>query len=182
MLEEAPHSWVLLADAPSAVVRGRLQRDVVAAHPNVAVVDVSAMLQRVQGIVNRVVQVVRFLALFSLATGLVVLAGAVSGSRLARIRESALLKTLGATRRQLLQVAAAEYTALGGLAALAGTLLALAAGWGLAHWMFRTPFGVPWTWLLLLAGAVVGLTLLGGLWQAAAIARRTPLEVVRGER
>ncbi len=180
-LERAPHTWVALADVASPADRGRLQRRLVERHPNVAVIDVTQVVERIQAILDRVVFAVRFLAFFSLATGIVVLAGAVAASRMARIRETALLRTLGATRAQLLRVATAEYLALGGLAALAGGGLALVAGWLLADRVFRTPYGVPPAPLLALAAGVVGLTVLGGVLQAAAIARRRPREVLAGE-
>ncbi len=180
-LERAPHSWVALADVASPADRGRLQQRLVEQHPNVAVIDVTQVVERIQEILDRVVFAVRFLALFSLVTGVVVLAGAVAASRMARIRETALLRTLGGTRAQLLRVAAGEYLALGGLAALAGCGLALVAGWQLADRVFRTPYGVPPLPLLILAAGVVGLTVLGGVLQAAAIARRRPREVLAGE-
>jgi putative ABC transport system permease protein len=180
-LEEAPHTWVTLADIASPADRGRLQRVLVEAHPNVAVIDVTQVVERIQAILDRVVFAVRFLAFFSLGTGVVVLVGAVAASRMARIRETALLRTLGATRAQLLRVAAGEYLALGGLAALAGGGLALVAGWVLAARVFRTPYGVPAVPLLALVAGVVGLTVLGGVLQAAAIARRRPREVLAGE-
>lgn len=180
-LEEAPHTWVALADVASPADRGRLQRVLVEAHPNVAVIDVTQVVERIQAILDRVVFAVRFLAFFSLATGVVVLVGAVAASRMARIRETALLRTLGATRAQLLRVAAGEYLALGGLAALAGAGLALVAGWVLAARVFRTPYGIPAAPLVALVAGVVGLTVLGGVLQAAAIARRRPREVLAGE-
>lgn len=181
VLERAPHTWVALADAATPADRGRLQRRLVERHPNVAVIDVTQVVERIQAIVDRVVFAVRFLALFSLVTGVVVLVGAVAASRMARIRETALLRTLGGTTGQLLRVAAAEYLALGGLAALAGSGLALGAGWLLADRVFRTPYGVPPLPMVALAAGVVGLTALGGVLQAAAIARRRPRAVLAGE-
>ena len=181
VLDRAPQTWVALAAVPDPARRGRLQRTIVERHANIAVIDVTQVVARIQEIVDRVVFAIRFLATFSLVTGVVVLAGAIAASRMARIRESALLRTLGATRRQLLDVAAAEFTLLGGLAALAGTGLALIAGWLLALRVFRTPYGIPALPLLGLAALVVALTVAGGLLQAAAIARRTAREALASE-
>ena len=181
VLDSAPQTWVTLAAEPDPARRGRLQRTVVERHANVAVIDVTQVVARIQEIVDRVVFAIRFLATFSLMTGMIVLAGAIAASRMARIRESALLRTLGATRRQLLGVAAAEFTVLGGLAALAGTGLALVAGWLLAIRVFDTPYGIPAGSLLGLAALVVVLTVPGGLLQAAAIARRTAREALAAE-
>jgi putative ABC transport system permease protein len=181
VLDSAPQTWVTLAAEPDPALRGRLQRTIVERHANVAVIDVTHVVARIQEIVDRVVFAIRFLATFSLVTGVIVLAGAIAASRMARIRESALLRTLGATRRQLLDVAAAEFTVLGGLAALAGTGLALVAGWLLALRVFETPYGIPTVPLLGLAALVVALTVAGGLLQAAAIARRTAREALAAE-
>jgi putative ABC transport system permease protein len=126
-----------------------------------------------------VVLAIRFMALFSLATGAVVLAGAVSTSRYQRLRESALLKTLGASRRQVIQVVLAEYLALGVLASVAALVLAIAAGWALAHFLFDIPFRLP----LAQVGGLIALTgaiaVAIGAWGSIEVVRRTPLEVLR---
>ena len=123
----------------------------------------------------------RFLAFFSLVTGAIVLVGSVSASRLQRIREAVLLKTLGATRRQVLQILVAEYTALGALAALAAVVLASIAGWALAKWVFEAPFELPALQLGGLTLLLIGLTLGVGLWNSAEILKRAPLAVLREE-
>ena len=69
--------------------------------PNVSVIDLDLVLRTVDQVLDRVAVVVRFVALFSIATGLVVLVAVVTGSRFHRLRESALLRTLGATKRQV---------------------------------------------------------------------------------
>jgi putative ABC transport system permease protein len=124
---------------------------------------------------------VRFLAFFSLITGAIVLVGAVSASRLQRIREAVLLKTLGATRAQVVRILIAEYTALGILAALASVVLASTAAWALARWIFKAPFVLPALSLGTLTLVLVGLTLAVGLWNSAEILKRAPLAVLREE-
>ena len=100
-LEDAPHTWVLLARAPDGPARARVQRDVVRAFPNVAILDLTQVQAALDDVLGRVAAVIRFLAGFSVATGFIVLLGAVLTGRLQRIRESVLLRTLGATRRQI---------------------------------------------------------------------------------
>src|SRR5581483_6834008 len=116
--------------------RGRFQRDLAERYANVTTLDLAAIQQVLERLIGRVSLAIRFLALASLAAGAVVLAGATAASRLQRIREAVLLKTLGASRRQLLRIALAEYLALGLLAAVAALGLATAAGWGLARFFF----------------------------------------------
>ena len=132
-------------------------------------------------VLGRVAAVIRFLAGFSVATGFIVLLGAVLTSRLQRIRESVLLRTLGATRRQIAAILLSEYLTLGLLASLAGIGLAAAAGWALAKWLFKVPFYVPVPPLLGLAAAVTALAGAVGWWASREVFRHTPLEALRDE-
>lgn len=180
-LESAPQMFVTLVRADSADVRGRVQRGMAERFPNVTAIDLSQVQQAIDGILNRGAVIVRFLALFSLITGAIVLVGAVSASRLSRIREGVLLKTLGATRAQVLRILVAEYTALGVLAALASVVLASVAGWALARWLFKQPFSLPALQLGGLTLLLLALTLSVGLWNSAEILKRAPLAVLREE-
>jgi putative ABC transport system permease protein len=181
VLERAPQMLVMLVRADSAATRGLLQRRIAERFPNVTILDLSQIQQALEGILDRGALIVRFLALFSLVTGAIVLVGSVSASRLQRIREAVLLKTLGATRRQVLHILVAEYTALGILAAIASVLLASLAGWALTRWVFQTPFHLPALQLAGLTLLLIGLTLGVGLWNSAEILKRAPLAVLREE-
>ena len=180
-LESAPQMLVTLVRADSASERGRIQRLMAERFPNVTAIDLSQVQAALDGMVSKASLIVRFLALFSLATGAIVLVGAVSASRLQRVREAVLLKTLGATRAQVLRILIAEYVALGVLAALASVVLATAAGWALARWVFEAPFAVPALPLGGLTLLLIAITLAVGLWNSAEILKRTPLAVLREE-
>jgi putative ABC transport system permease protein len=180
-LESAPHMLVTLVRADSASERGRIQRLMAERFPNVTAIDLSQVQAALDAMVRKAALIVRFLALFSLATGAIVLVGAVSASRLQRVREAVLLKTLGATRAQVLRILIAEYVALGVLAALASVALATAAGWALARWVFEAPFAVPAIPLGGLTLLLIAITLAVGLWNSAEILKRTPLAVLREE-
>ena len=97
---------------------------------------------------------VRFLALISLALGIPVLFSAVAATRRERLREGVLLKTLGATRKQIGRIMLSEYLLLGTLGALTGVVLSTAAGWALMHWIFRSPFVPAFGPVSLVAGAM----------------------------
>ena len=181
VLEAMPQMLVTLVRADSAGVRGKLQRSVAERFPNVTVLDLSQIQQALEGILDRGALIVRFLAFFSLVTGAIVLVGSVSASRLQRIREAVLLKTLGATRGQVLKVLIAEYLALGVLATLASVVLASLGGWALARWVFSSPYYLPVLQLAGLTALLIGLTLGVGLWNSAEILKRAPLAVLREE-
>ena len=90
------------------------------------------------------------------------LLGALATSRYQRVREAVLLKTLGATRRQLLQIACVEYLGLGLLGAGTALVLATLAGWALVRFVFDARFTAPLGSLGALSLAVVALTVAVG--------------------
>lgn len=180
-LSAAPQTSVTLASIPDAGVRGRVQRQLAERAANITSVDLGELQQALEAVIARVVAAIRFMAFFSLVTGVIVLVGAIATSRWQRIREGTLLRTLGATRRQVLTILSVEYVALGLAAALVATGLATAAGWALARWVFQTGFVLPWAPMLALASGLVALTLVVGLWSSLDVLRRPPLEVLRSD-
>jgi putative ABC transport system permease protein len=180
-LDGAPQTYVLLSRVVDPLRRARLQRDVVEAHSNVSTLDLAQVQQAIEGVLDKVVLAVRFMALFSLAAGALVLAGAIAASRYQRVREGALLRTIGARRSQLVRILLAEYVVLGALAAGAALLLSSVAGWALVRFVFDGTFALPGPALLALALAVLGLTVVVGLSGSTEVWRRPPLEVLRAE-
>jgi len=180
-LDEAPRTFVLLSRVDGAGARARLQRSVVEAHPNVSTLDLAQVQGAIEGVLDKVVLAVRFMALFSLAAGAVVLAGAVAASRSQRVHEGVLLRTLGATRSQLLRILLTEYAVLGALASGTAILLSSLAGWALVRFVFDGRFELPGASLLLLTLGVLALTLVVGLSGSTEVWRRPPLEVLRSE-
>jgi putative ABC transport system permease protein len=180
-LDQAPQSWVTLARVTDPTVRGRIQRTLAERTPNVTSVDLGELQRAIEAVISKVILAIRFLASFSLATGALVLVSAVLTSRWQRLREGTLLRTLGATRSQVLRILAVEYTALGAAGALVAFVLAAAAGWALARWTFATTFRWPLAPTLLLALGIVVMTLVVGLLGSRDALRRAPLEVLRSE-
>jgi putative ABC transport system permease protein len=181
VLESAPKFFVAAARVATPADSARVQQAVVGAIPNVSAIDLTLILQTLDGIFSKVQFVVQFMALFTVATGVIVLAGAILSGRYQRLRETVLLRTLGATRRQLLQIQMVEYAILGVLASVVGCGLALASSELMARFVFETK-GVfaPAT----LGGAVVSVvavTLATGLLSNRGVATHPPLEVLRQE-
>jgi putative ABC transport system permease protein len=133
--------------------------DLVREFPTVSVIDVDAILKQIRGIMDRASLAVQYVFVFTLAAGVVVLLAAVQATRDERRYESAMLRTLGASRRTVLQGVAAEFAALG---FLSGTLAAFGAsgvGWVLARRLFSLQYTLdPWVWVI---GLVCGTVLVG---------------------
>jgi putative ABC transport system permease protein len=180
-LERAPHSLVTLARVPTPEARGRIQRQLAERAANVTSVDLGEVQRALESVVDRIILAIRFMALFSLATGTVVLVGAIATSRWQRVREGTLLRTLGATRGQVLRILSVEYAALGLGAALVAAVLAGGAGWALSRFVFESRFTLPLWPMLGLAAGLVALTTLVGLWNSLDVLERPPLEVLRAE-
>jgi putative ABC transport system permease protein len=180
-LEGAPHTLATLTRIEQPAARGSFQRRLAERLPNVTTLDLSVVQEALERLVDRVVLAIRFMAGFTLATGTLVLVGALATSRFQRIREGALLRTLGATRSQLFRIVLAEYFALGTMAAAVAAALSAAAAWALARWVFEGRFSPQPVPLAALALGVVALTVVVGLANSREVIRRTPLEVLRGE-
>jgi putative ABC transport system permease protein len=147
--------------------------------PNLTLLDISALMQKVRTIMDRVTLAVEFVFLFTLIAGLVVLWSAIQSTQDERLFEGAILRTLGATRRQLLMGVAAEFVTLGLLAGLLAAFAASAVGFVLADQIFHLPYK-PGTgiWLAGLLGGALGVGITGTLG-ARSVITRPPLYTLR---
>lgn len=180
-IEVAPAVHAVVTRIGNSEQSARLQREVVRRFPNVSAIDLTLVLDTIDRIVGKISHVIRFMAAFTAGTGLLVLVGSIASGRRQRLQESILLRTLGATRRQVLRILAAEYAALGTLAALNGIALANLAAWALCRRVFETPFVPAWGAMAAAFGAVLAVTLLAGLLGNRRLLDRPPLEVLRAE-
>jgi putative ABC transport system permease protein len=181
VLEGAPQFYAVVARADNPQVAARAQRAVVQRFPNVSMIDLSLILTTLNSILSKVAAAMRFVALFTIVTGLAVLASAVLGSRAQRLRESILLRTLGAPRRQVLATIGAEYLLLGAIAGFAGTALGVGATWGLSLYFFGTPATIALTPVLAILIIVIAATVLAGAAGCWGIFQRSPLDALRAE-
>jgi putative ABC transport system permease protein len=178
-LDTAPKQFVFTARTAGSSATALLQRAVVARYPNISSVDLSLVRRTVDTIVARVTTAVRFLAALSLLMGVPVILSAVAATRRDRIRESVLLKTLGATRATVIRILAAEYAALGILGSMTGVVLAAAAAWALVHYVFKLPFALTFSAPLAIAAAMTALTVTIGMLAAREVFSRTPMDALR---
>jgi putative ABC transport system permease protein len=181
VLENAPQIFVATTRVTDTQVSSRFQQLLVTGFPNVSLIDLRLVLSTVDDLFKKIGLVVRFLALFSIVTGLVVLAGAVVNSKFARMKENVLLRTIGARSSQLIKITLLEYGYLGIFSALTGMMLSLGGGWLLTKFFFEVQFAVNSSELLLISGAVVVLTVFIGWFNSREVISTPPLQVLRKE-
>lgn len=175
----APKQWAAVVAVADERDIALLQRRVVERYPNVASLDISLVRRTINDIVHKVSLAVRFLALFSLGMGVPVLFSAVAATRRDRLRESVLLKTLGATQRQVLRILFAEYALLGTLGGLCGMGLASVGGWALVTFVFESPFHFAFGPVAAIAAVMLCMAVGIGLLTAREVFRETPMAALR---
>ncbi|MBQ4819313.1 FtsX-like permease family protein [Aquimarina sp. MMG016] len=179
VLEKAPQFNILTTYVPDNEKSAALQRDLVSKFPNVTVFDLRQIYTVIEDVLTKISWVINFMAFFSILTGLIVLIGSVRTSKYQRIKESVLLRTLGAKSKQILRITALEYLFLGILGSLAGIILSLVSSQLLATLLFEEPFipsGVPF--LLFLPGIVL-VVLAIGLSNIKSVLQSPPLAILR---
>ncbi|MBA2330500.1 MAG: FtsX-like permease family protein, partial [Flavisolibacter sp.] len=181
VLEQAPQFHILLTKVPGTEVSARFQKAVVRQFPNVSIIDLGLVLDVLDEILSKVGFVIRFMAAFSIFTGLVVLIASVLISKYQRMEESVLLRTLGASRKQIFIITALEYLFLGAFAAATGIIMALAASWLLAYYSFETSFTPDVVPILIIFIIVCLLTVTIGLLNSRSVVNKPPLEILRQE-
>ncbi|MEP3211469.1 MAG: FtsX-like permease family protein [Maribacter sp.] len=181
VLEDAPQFHVITTKAPDEKTSAQLQRELVSKFPNVSVIDLRQVLTLIQGILDKISWVINFMAFFSILTGIIVLIGSVRTSKYQRIKESVLLRTLGAKSNQILKITALEYLYLGVLGSGIGILLSLIGAQLLAWLVFDAPFIPSWVPFVVLLPAITILVLLIGLGNSRSVLNSPPLEVLRKE-
>ncbi|WP_316826159.1 ABC transporter permease [Pedobacter miscanthi] len=181
VLEEAPQFHVLMTKVPSGEVSARFQGEVVQKFPNVSVIDLDLVLKLLDELLSKIGFVIQFMAGFSMVTGWIVLISSVLTSKNQRIKESILLRTMGASRKQILAINAIEYFFLGAFAAAAGLILAIGGSWAMAKFTFDATFVPPLVPTLLLFGSIVLLVVITGVLSTRSILNQPPLKILRTE-
>lgn len=178
-LAAAPKQFAILVHASTPTAIAHLQRDVVSRFPSISSLDLTLVQRTVASVLGKVTMAVRFLALISLGLAIPVLFSAVAATRRDRLREGVLLKTLGATRNQIVRIMLAEYALLGTLGALTGVLLSTLAAWGLMRVIFRMQFLPAFGAATLVATAMIGLAVAIGLLTGRDVFAETPMAALR---
>ena len=175
-LKDVPVTFMSAFRAPE---RRGFDNELVRRFPNITNVDMTATINQVQSVLDKVIRAVEFLFGFTLAAGLVVLFAAVTATREERAREFAVMRAVGASGALLRQVQRAELVGVGLLAGFLASVMAALVGWGMARYVFE----FEWTasaWVPFfgaLAGAVLALA--AGWWGLREVLRRPVVETLR---
>lgn len=182
VLEQAPHSFVGFVRGPQdSAARARLQAALVDAAPNVSVIDGREILATIKSVVDNVTLAVTVVGTLVVFSGLLILIGAVAMTKYRRVYESAIFKTLGATRQLIAAVLVLEYGLLGLLAGGIGAGGAVGLSWAVSRYALDIPFqpllgmsaaGVALTAVLVAAIGVIS------SWE---VLQRKPLATLRAE-
>ncbi len=181
VLEDAPQIFVTATRITDQQEANRFQHQLVTAYPNVSLIDLRLILSTVNDLFNKLGLIIRFLALFSIITGLVVLAGAVMNSKFLRIKENVLLRTLGARTWQITKITLIEYAWLGLFSALTGIGLSMGSGFLLTRFFFDITFAFDGLELVTIGVGVVLLTMAIGWFNSREVITTPPLQVLRKE-
>jgi putative ABC transport system permease protein len=181
ILENAPQIFVTATRINDQEQANRFQQALVMQFPNVSLIDLRLILSTVNELFDKLGLIIRFLALFSIITGLVVLAGAVINSKFVRIKENVLLRTVGARTSQITRITLIEYGYLGLFSALTGMILSLGGGWLLTRFFFEITFAFDWLELLFISLGVILLTVAIGWFNSREVINTPPLQVLRKE-
>lgn len=179
VLEEAPHMRLAAARLEPPEAEIALQNRVAREFPNVTLLRIRPILEKLAGVLDRIALGVRALGAFTIATGLVILAGAVAATALRRAREAALLKSLGITRGGVMRLFAVEYALLGLAAGLVGALGALALAHGFVEYVLQLETALPWSTPAVAALATAVLASVSGLAASQRALRARPMDTLR---
>lgn len=175
--EQLPQSWITAFRLPPQ--EHSLINQLVKSYPNLTIVDVGSLLSQIQQVINQVIAAVEFLFIFTLAAGVLVLIAAMLVSQQERLRESALLRALGATKNQLKHAQTLECLLIGSVAGLLAATGAGLTGWLLARQIFDFSWSLsPLLWI---AGIGIGMltALIGGWFSLRSVLTQAPLQTLR---
>lgn len=180
VLEGAPQQRLAAARLPRGGEQ-RIQDALAAEYPNVTLLRIREILEKILTVLGRISLGIRFLGGFTVVAGIAILAGAISAGSIRRGREVALLKTLGMTRRGVAATFAVEYALIGLVAGVIGTAGGTVLAWGVLTRGFEVPWKLDPASLATAVAASVLLAIAAGLAASLRALERRPIEVLRSE-
>ncbi len=180
VLEQAPKFHVLITKTKNDREAADVQSEIVRSFPNISIINLGTIVETLEEILGKISFVIQFMAFFSIATGILVLISSLIISKYQRMRESILLRTLGASSATVRKINTLEYFFLGSLASLSGILLSFMATFLLGRFVFEMNFALAWKEGLVIYLAITGLTIILGWLNGRRIINQPPMEILRG--
>lgn len=181
VLEQAPQFQILITKSPDTKTTANYRSTVVKSFPNISVVDLASILESLNEILSKINYVIKFLAAFSILTGFIVLLSSLFLSKFQRVKESVLLRTLGANRKQILKINAIEYFLIGSLSAFTGIFIAIVSSYLITTQQLKLSYDLDWQSILGIFFLIVLTTVTIGLLNSREVLNKSPLEVLRNE-
>lgn len=182
VLENAPQFGVMTTRTTSDEVSATLQQELVREFPNISILDLKRILGLLEDILGKMGWVINFMAFFSIFVGIAVLMGSIYSSKHQRVRQGALLRTLGAKSSQIIQMIAIEYAILGFLGAFMGVVLAVLGSFLLAWMLFDTAFVPSLVPFLVILPTISLLVFVIGVGSSMGIVRNAPISVLKKQK
>lgn len=180
VLEQAPKFHVIITKTQNDRQAADVQSEIVREFPNISIINLGTIVETLEDILGKISFVIQFMAFFSIATGILVLISSLIISKYQRMRESILLRTLGASSGIVHVINTLEYFFLGSLASLSGILLSFMATFLLGEFVFEMNFSLVWKEGLIIYLAITGLTIVLGWLNGRRIINQPPMEILRG--
>ena len=179
-LKAAPHSEIVTVEMKGGD-EGKLLNTMAASYPSVTAVRVKDVLATVGDLLGKMLTAVRAANVITLLTGILVLAGALAAGLSSRSYEAVVLKTYGATRRQLLSAFVIEYALLGLVAAVFGVVTGMIASWALAYFILDMAWSFSLVTAVMTALIAMVITVAAGLSVTARALSAKPSFYLRNE-
>jgi putative ABC transport system permease protein len=179
VLEQAPKFHVIITKTKNDREAADVQSEIVREFPNISIINLGTIVETLEDILGKISFVIQFMAFFSIATGILVLISSLIISKYQRMRESILLRTLGASSSIVRVINTLEYFFLGSLASLSGILLSFMATFLLGEFVFKMNFNLAWKEGLIIYLAITMLTILLGWLNGRKIINQPPMEILR---
>jgi putative ABC transport system permease protein len=179
VLNNAPQFHVIITKTKDERQAAALQSEIVREFPNISIVNLAMVVETLEDLLGKISFVIQFMAMFSILTGILVLISSLIISKYQRLRDSILLRTLGASSRTVSLINTFEYFFLGSLASLSGIVLSMLATFLLSTYVFELSFRWAWTEALLVYVVITAVTVLLGWLNGRNIINRAPMDILR---
>jgi len=177
-LADAPLTYVATVNVPDHKEL-ELQHAVVEALPNITALSTRDIVNTLEATIARLTTLVDFMSGFAIAAGLFILSGSIASTKFRRLRESAILKILGARRKVVTSILGIEYATLGVIAALVGVGLAQGLSWAVMKYMIKSDWHVQPATMVWAFWFAVLITVATGILSSLDVIRNKPLKTIR---